>query len=243
MVVAAGLALVLAMGSNAWATSRFCPPKHTCSGPPGVQTGDPSKDNSCNAIFQGSPTGSLVKTTTAGPNDSVVAPGQTITMTLKWDKGDFGWAGPAEAEDCVEIGGKISKLSQEHGRAPLGGTDKFTYRVPSATNGQPICDRGVVFGYGATGSGWSARWTALKSGHRNNGPERSEILYYSILGAATPEAPNLLFFPVAAAFVGGAGYLVARRRRRRTTPLHQSGRLSLSMGTGRHGAGRRTSRL
>ena len=219
MVLAGSFVLVLATATNAWASTQFCPPKHTGTGPPGVQTGDPARDNSCNGVFDGSPTGSVVKTTSAGPNLSVVSPGQTITVTLQWNKGDFGWAGPGETEDCVEIGSHILKLSQEHGRAPLTGTDTFSYLVPADTGGQPICDRGLVWGYGATGSGWSDHWRGSTSGSRNNGPEKSEILCYSILGAATPEAPNILLFPMAAAFVGGAGYLVARRRRRSTAPI------------------------
>jgi hypothetical protein len=238
-IVAGSLALVLGVGSNAYASSntQLCPPKHTDSGPPGTQTGDPTKDNSCNGIFDGSQTGSVVKTTSAGLNESVVSPGQTITVTLRWDGRDFGWAGPAETEDCVQIGSKVSRLSQEHGRAPLTGADTFSYQVPADTGGQQICDRGVVWGYGATGGNWRWYRSGFGGGNQTNaGPEKSAILCYSVLGAATPEAPSVILFPVAALLVVGAGYVVSRRRRA-STARHHSGGMTLSVRpTGRHQA-------
>jgi hypothetical protein len=224
-ILASSLALVLGVGSVASAStsSQLCPPRHDGGGPPGTQTGDPTKDGSCNsAIFWGRSTGSVVKTTSAGPNDSIVSPGETITVTLKWDRRQFGWLGPAETEDCVQIGNKISKLSQEHGRAPLNGTDTFTYTVPADTGGQQICDRGVVWGYGSTGGDWSSdgrgEWNSNQSNH---GPQKSAILCYSVLGAATPEAPSVLLFPMAALFIVGGGYVVTRRRRT-ATALHKT---------------------
>ena len=224
-ILAGILALVLGIGSVASASTspQLCPPKHTGGDPPGTQTGDPSKDGSCNAaIFEGPSTGSVGKTTSAGPNDSVVSPGETITVTLKWDRRQFGWLGPAETEDCVQIGNKISRLSQEHGRAPLTGTDTFTYTVPADTGGLQICDRGVVWGYGTTGSDWSSDGRGEWNGNQSNhGPQKSAILCYSVLGSATPEAPSVILFPTAALFIVGGGY-VATRRRRTATALRQA---------------------
>jgi hypothetical protein len=216
-ILAGSLALVLGVGSVASAStsSQLCPPKHT--------GGDPTKDGSCNAaIFSGPSTGSVVKTTSAGPNDSVVSPGETITVTLKWDRRQFGWLGPAETEDCVQIGNKISRLSQEHGRAPLTGTDTFSYTVPADTGGQQICDRGVVWGYGSTGGEWSSDGLGEWNGNQSNhGPQKSAVLCYSVLGAATPEAPSVILFPAAALFIVGGGYVVTRRRRT-STALHRT---------------------
>lgn len=231
-IIAGSLALVLGIGSNAYAlsNSQLCPPRHTGGGPPGSNTGDPTKDGSCNrAVFEGAPSGSVMKTTTAGPNNSVVSPGEVITVTLTWDKRDFGWFGPGESEDCVWIGNSVSRLSQEDGRAPLTGTDTFTYKVPADTGGQQICDRGVVWGYGATGGGWNSYGRGDgHEDHNGHGPQKSVVLCYSVLGAATPEAPSVIFLPLAALLVGGTGYVVARRRRT-STPLHRARGMSLGL--------------
>ncbi len=186
-------------------------------------------------MFDGSADGSLVKTTTAGPNDSIVSPGQTITVTLTWTKQDFGWPGPSTSEDCVEIGSRVVKLSQEHKPAPLTGTDTFSYVVPATTGGQPVCDRGVVWGYGPSGDGWSnsdgkgrgsghgdddrsqrvdvanSSGSGAASGH-GAGPERSAVVCYTVLNAATPEVPSTILFPLVGLAVVGGGVLLARRR-------------------------------
>jgi hypothetical protein len=215
-----------------------------------MPTGDPGRDNSCNGVFDGSRDGSVVKTTSSGPNGGIVAPGQTITATLTWDSRDFGWAGPAKTEDCVTIGSHVSQLTQEHPRAPLNGTDTFSYVVPADTGGQPICDRGVVWGYGGHGSGWDARWSSHGQGdghgdgdgdgdgHGNaDGPEKSNVLCYTVLGAATPEAPMALLIPMTGLLVAGAVYLVARRRRGIAGSDH-SGGMSLNLLRGRRATAR-----
>ena len=154
-IVAGSLALVLCIGTNAFADSKPGSGIATQTGTRGAKSGDPATPGSCKGAFEGSAEGSVVKTTTAGPNNSIVSPGEKITVTLKWDKKDFGWTGPATTEDCVEIGSRIIKLSQEHKPAPLTGTDTFSYVVPAgAPAGSRSATAGGV-GYGAKGGGWS----------------------------------------------------------------------------------------
>jgi hypothetical protein len=156
--------------------------------------------NSCNGVFNGAASGSLVKTTSAGPNGSTVSPGQTITVTLKWNSSDFGGSAPSRTDDCVEIGSQISTtLSQEHKPGPSGGTDTYTYVVPSAgTAGQQICDRGAVSGTGVS-------------------TEKSAILCYAVMEAATPEVSKAALLPAAGLLVG-AGAILLTRRRAKTRP-------------------------
>jgi len=161
--------------------------------------------HSCNGAFDGAATGSLVKSTSAGPNDSTVTPGQTITVTLTWNPSDFGGSAPSKSDDCVEVGSTLStSMSQEHKPGPAGGTDTFSYAVPSGgTNGQQICDRGALSGTGPA-----------------SGIEKSAVLCYTVMTAATPEVPRAVLLPVAALAVGGSGLLLARRRRAGTRPTN-----------------------
>jgi LPXTG-motif cell wall-anchored protein len=157
--------------------------------------------NSCNGTFNGAATGSIVKTTSAGPTGSTVAPGQTITVTLSWNPSDFGGSAPQVSEDCVDIGTSLSGgMSQEHKPGPTGGTDTFSYMVPSnGTNGLQVCDRGEVSGTGTAGM-----------------VEKSAILCYTVMGVATPEVSQAILLPVAGLLVVGSGLLLVRRRRNRT---------------------------
>jgi hypothetical protein len=147
--------------------------------------------------FSGPRSGSLLKVTSAGANESLVSPGQTINVTITWDPRDFGGYAPSKTVDCVKIGSSISKtLSQEHTPGPSGGTDHFSYVVPvDGTGGDQICDRATVSGpWGNT--------------------EKSAILCYTLMAVATPEVPTPLMLPIAATLVG-SGLLIARRRRNR----------------------------
>jgi hypothetical protein len=154
--------------------------------------------SSCNGVFNGAATPSVVKTTSAGPSGSTVLPGQTINVSLSWLPSDFGGNAPTKTDDCVEIGTQFSAgMSQEHKPGPAGGSDTFSYVVPSGgTNGEQICDRGAVSGKGPS-----------------SGIEKSAILCYTVMGVATPEVPKALLLPVAGLLVGGGGLLLARRRR------------------------------
>jgi hypothetical protein len=194
--------------------------------------------NTCRGVFDGPPRGSLVKTTSAGPSGGSVLPGQKITVTLTWRPGDFSGQRPFLTEDCVEIGSRISTaLSQVHVPGPNGGTDTFTYTVPpEGTGGQPICDRAVVSGsfdpwgnWGqGQGNGKGGTWGSVRSnddkgsgndgggqgwGWGKDGPEKSAILCYYTLPAATPEASNVLFLPASGLLVVGGALIVVRRRR------------------------------
>jgi hypothetical protein len=167
----------------------------------------------CRGAFHGPQRGSLLKTTSAGPNGSTVLPGQTITVTLTWKPTDFQGDRPSETDDCVEIGSRVSRvLSQVHPAGPSGGSDTFSYVVPSGgTGGRPICDRGEVSG----SSDGSSRdhGGAQNEGWRQDGTEESAVLCYFILAAATPEVSNVLFLPLAGLVVGSGALLVVRRRR------------------------------
>ncbi len=216
-VTATDSAASAAVTSGAPATSTVVGTSGSGSGwrgswpPPGPKPHDP-----CIGAFQGPPQGS-VQTTSAGPNGSSVMPGQRITVTLTWKPSDFYGNRAFLSDDCVEIGSRPAvALSQVHFPAPSGGTDTFSYVVPrGGTGGQPICDRGVVAGnfdyrtqqgssgQGQTGNGGSGRF----------GAEKSAILCYSTLAADAPEAPDALFFPLAALLVIGGAVLIAWRRR------------------------------
>lgn len=154
--------------------------------------------HSCNGVFDGAATGSILKTTSAGQNNNTVLPGQTISVTITWNPSDFGGNAPTKSDDCVEIGTQLStSMSQEHKPAPAGGTDTFSYVVPSdGTNGEQICDRGALSGTGPV-----------------SGIEKSAILCYTVMAAVTPEVPTALLLPLAGLLVGGGGVLFSRRRR------------------------------
>ena len=162
----------------------------------GASSGSTVTGNSCHGVFSGKPPGSLVEATSAGPNDSTVSPGQTVQVTLTWNPNDFGGNTPDKTDDCVEIGSQISTaLSREHKPAPSGGTDTFSFTVPSGgTGGQQICVRSAVSG------------------------EKSAVLCYTVMAAVTPEVPKALLLPVAGLLLVGGALLFARRRDTGTTP-------------------------
>ena len=166
----------------------------------------------------------MVKTTSAGPSGGAVTPGQTITVTVRWKSGDFSEEGLFLTEDCVEIGSRISTLSRVHVPAPHGRTDTFSYVVPGDTGGQPICDRAVLVGHfdpqteSSGEGGESSRDEGGDPGDNGDGrhdqPEKSAVLCYSVLAAATPESPSALYLPAAGLLVLGVVLLAVRRRRR-----------------------------
>jgi LPXTG-motif cell wall-anchored protein len=163
------------------------------------QAGDPSDGtvtgNSCHGVFNGDAPGSLVETTSVGPNGSTVSPGQTVQVTLLWNPNDFAGNTPDKVDDCVEIGTVISaSLSSEHKPAPSGGTDRFSFIVPSGgTGGQQICVRSAISG------------------------EKSAVLCYTVMAAVAPEVPTALLLPVAGLLLVGGAFLFARRRNTRTS--------------------------
>lgn len=165
------------------------------TGQSGAPSGTAVTGNSCHGVFMGNPPGSLVETSSAGTNDSIVNPGQAITVTLTWRPTDFGGNPPSKSDMCVEIGSRISTtLSQEHKPGPGGGTDTYSFTTPDATGGQPICVRAAVSG-GMTST------------------EKSAILCYEFLPAATPEVPTAILLPVVGLLVGAGAVLLSRRRR------------------------------
>jgi hypothetical protein len=199
---------------------------------------------SCDDVFRGRPAGSLNKTTSAGPTGSTVLPGQTITVTLQWDPRDFGGHGAAVSEDCVKIGSRNShSLSQEHTPGPNSGTDTFSYVIPDSTDGQQVCDRGALRGAdrdggdqgdrggdggnsGDGGESWGGGGqhdTAPAESSEHDGSSwgddgdealTSNVVCYTIMAAAAPEAPSALLFPVAGLVVVGGWFFLSRRRGR-----------------------------
>ncbi len=212
-------ALVLGTASNAWAGTATRSEDHRApgaDGAPGATGRGPSGSELgelCHEVFHGPAAGSLVKTTSAGPDGSTVLPGQLITVTLTWKPSEFVWTAPSRIADCVEIGSTISPtLSEAYGPGPTTGTFTFTYVVPAGgTGGQQICDRGVAWGRDDRSNTWASGhgegW-----GHDDN-TERSAVLCYSILAAQAPEAPMALLFPLAGLVVGGGALVFVRRRR------------------------------
>lgn len=172
-------------------------PDH-CGTDPADEDQDGEKGHSCRGVFRGPPSGSLVKTTSAGANGSTVAPGQTINVTITWRPSDFGGYRPVRTLDCVMIGRHSSTtLSQEHKWVPAGGTDHFSYTVPlDGTGGDQICDRAAV----------SGPW---------ENTEKTAILCYTVMGAMAPEVPQTLMLPVVALLVFASALWIARRRRHR----------------------------
>ena len=171
------------------------PETATAAGPVNGSGATAVTGNSCHGVFSGSPPGSLVETTSAGGSGNTVTPAQPITVTLTWNPGDFGGNPPSKTDLCVEIGSQVSgDLSQEHKPGPGGGTDTFNFSTPSMTGGQPICVRTAVSGPATS-------------------TEKSAILCYSVLAAATPEVPQTILLPLAGLLVAGGGVLLSRRRR------------------------------
>ena len=155
--------------------------------------------SSCERVFWGGRSGSLVSTTSAGPNGSTVVPGQTITVTITWNPRDFWERLPFETHDCVAIGSRISRtLSQERRLDPAAGTDHFSFVVPrDGTGGNQMCEWAAVSGLFAK-------------------TEKTAVLCYVVMGAETPEVPQPLMLPITAlGLMGGSGLWVARRRRQR----------------------------
>jgi len=230
------VALVLGTSTSAWADPGKKPawrgpsgPAHQLRGrgsvgtagadPPGLGPLPSPTAGSCRDVFTGPQAGSVRKTTSAGPGWSTVAPGQTITVTLTWRPGDFWGRSPAGTADCVEIGTRISTtLSQVHQPGPAGDTDTYTYVVPAqGTDGLPICDRGVVWGPDG-GPIWGHDDDGAWRWGQPGGAERSAVVCYTILPDPAPEAPNVIFFPVAGLLVGAGALLVVRRRRASARP-------------------------
>jgi hypothetical protein len=243
--LAVAVALLSLMGVSIVVTSSMAAASGVVTSASASPSGDSGQagwsGKSCDDVFRGRPAGSLTKTTSAGPTGSTVLPGQTITVTLKWDARDFGGRGPAASEDCVKIGSRISHtLSQEHTPAPNGGTDTFSYVIPDSTDGQQVCDRGALWGSdgdggdrggdggdggdgGNSGDGGGQHDTSPTESGEHDGSSwgddgdqtlTSNIVCYTIMAAAAPEAPMALLFPVAGLAVVGGGFFLSRRRGR-----------------------------
>jgi hypothetical protein len=166
--------------------------------PGDVVATSPVTGNSCNGVFSGSQSGSVVKSTDAGPSGSAVVPGQTINVAVTWNPADLGGASPSKVDDCVMVGSTISTtLSQSHKPGPAGGSDSFSYAVPASTPaGTQVCDRAAVSG-------------------TNINTEKSAILCYTAGPAAlTPEFSRAIALPALALGVGAAGLAIGLRRRR-----------------------------
>lgn len=228
--IALGLASIsFVVGGDAWAGTRATAGPGSW-GDPGHQPPSfpPAITALCAAAFQGPATGSLDKTTSAGPSGSTVMPGQSISVSTTWNPKDTNDSISFISADCVRIGSHVSaRLTQLHHPGPSGGSDHFGYAVPDSTGGRPICDRAVLWIHDGddndgTRFGGDNQWGGDSDDHGGRGDrssddpddvERSPVLCYTILAAVTPEASTVILFPVMALVLGGGGYLLVYRRR------------------------------
>jgi hypothetical protein len=138
-------------------------------------------------------------------------------------------------------------LSQEHTPGPNGGTDTFSYVIPDSTDGQQVCDRGALRGAdrdggdqggnrggdggnsGDGGESWggggqhetapteSSEHVGSSLGDDGDKALTSNVVCFTIMAAAAPEAPSALLFPVAGLVVVGGWFFLSRRRGRTRT--------------------------
>ena len=91
--------------------------------------------------------GGLSKTTDP-PGGAAVHPGQTVTVTLRWDRHDFPDAHLHKALDCVTLDGRLLEAQSVLERDTANdGVFEYSYTVPEAARaGSALCDRGFVSG-------------------------------------------------------------------------------------------------
>ena len=168
---------------------------------------------SCHGYFMGPDDESVSITTDAGPNGSMLNPGQRITVTVSWQPSGSGRPEPTKVTNCVELGGFASKPLSEHVRSDISGmSHQFSYDAPEQS-GTQLCDRGAVDGAGGS-------------------TDKSQILCYSIgPSAALPESSLPVLLPLGAVIILGLAALGILRRRDRLWPNSPA----VKRGTTRHG--------
>jgi uncharacterized repeat protein (TIGR01451 family) len=101
--------------------------------------------SACNGAFQGSPSGTLAMTASV-PNGGSISPGQSITITITWDTGD--WSGLDALYDCFTVNGALDD-SLTYGEKPPSndGIAQHSVTVPnSLLSGDTICARARLSG-------------------------------------------------------------------------------------------------
>src|SRR5438067_2995205 len=134
-LVAAGLATAPAVASR-----LPTPPEAVSSG------GGPPYPQACGDVAPAGQSG-LEKLTTPA-DGSLVEPGDTIGVTLRWGDGALEGSILDRALDCVEIDGRPAPgLDLDRRQVPNDGEVTHPYRIPGGlAPGTEVCDQGFVFG-------------------------------------------------------------------------------------------------
>ncbi len=108
--------------------------------------------DTCPEALAGRPTGGVEKLTRP-PAESVVHPGEVITVSLRWEPGIFERPVVHKALDCVTVDGQFAPaLSVQERDTVNDGLVEFAYTVPPhLAAGTRLCDRGFVSGATAEG--------------------------------------------------------------------------------------------
>ena len=108
--------------------------------------------DTCPEALAGRPTGGVEKLTRP-PAESVVHPGELITVSLRWERGIFERHVLHKALDCVTVDGQFAPaLSVQERDTVNDGLFELAYAVPAdLAAGTRLCDRGFVSGATAGG--------------------------------------------------------------------------------------------
>ena len=110
-----------------------------------VLTALPAHAAICGAAFNGSPSGTLAISATA-PNGGSIQPGQSITITITWNTGD--WSGLDQFHSCFQLNGAdLDSLAFEERPPDNDGIIQHTIAVPgTVATGDELCSRSRLSG-------------------------------------------------------------------------------------------------
>jgi hypothetical protein len=125
------------------------------AGPVGAAgDGDPAVRSFCGQLAQDPPEGGA-RVTTDPPQGAPLRAGQTVTLTLRWDKAAFAGQDLRRAAHCVvTVDGRLrAELSGMEAPSPNDGEYRATFTVPAdVAPGDCLCVLGVASGDGTDGS-------------------------------------------------------------------------------------------